>query len=314
MFRVMGSYQSTEGHVDISMRDPSPWNGPPGMTGMDMTVILIGDEECGPFLALATVPPLDEPMRRSPAHGHDCDSWRIAIRGQLSMGQRVYGPGEFRFQCGGQPYGADDYAWGDDTGYSVVMMSDRRGPTGRPTNPKFIEGMRRTGKVFYEWLGITVPSEYPGSPGVRTTIGVTNRGGAVEGSFADTIGWTEVSDGVRVAAGLLGDHAGGPVVVLVHSVPGTIAWPTSTIATEVLHLVVAGEAQIGDDTLLPADIRVVEAGRSGEAVIAGATGLSHVVVLGDRRLVDGGLTGVWGELLGGAIDRMCGELLTTSAR
>jgi hypothetical protein len=257
-------------------------------------------------------------MPRSPAHGHDCDSWRVAIRGRLSMGSRVYGPGEFRFQSGGQPYGADDYAWGDETGYSVVMMSDRRGPTGRPTDPKFIDGMRRTGKAFYEWVDITVPPEYPGAPGVRTTLGPTDRGGAVEGSFADTGAWIEVTDGVRVAAGLVGDHEAGPVVVLVRADPGRTAWPGSTFGTEVLHLVVDGSAMVDGNDLLPADIRVVEAGRAAGPVVSGPAGLSDAIVLGDRRHVVGAferpeLVGPWAKRVGRAIDELLGELLATAS-
>jgi hypothetical protein len=170
-------------------------------------------------------------MPRTPAHGHDCDSWRVAINGTLSMGSRRYGPGEFRFQEGGKPYGADDYAWGPDGGQSVVMMSDRRGPTGRPVNPKYVPYMHETGRGFYAWLGIDVPDVYPGAPGVVSSLGRPDKGGAIEGSFARTADWPEVAEGVRGFATLLGDHESGPVVLTLAAESGAEILPSATFHT-----------------------------------------------------------------------------------
>jgi hypothetical protein len=43
------------------------------------------------------------------------------------MGPARYGPGEFRFQQGWKPYGADGVAAGPDGGWTVLMFADRRG-------------------------------------------------------------------------------------------------------------------------------------------------------------------------------------------
>jgi hypothetical protein len=61
------------------------------------------------------------------------------------------------------------------------------------------------------------PSPWNGPPGLkgwrlygpRTTLGPTNRGDAVEGSFADTSQWIEVTAGIRVVAGLVGSAVEG---------------------------------------------------------------------------------------------------------
>jgi hypothetical protein len=307
MYRIMGSYEASEGVVDVSLRDPSPWHGPPGFAGFDMTVALVGDDTSGPFLALAAVEPRTEPMPRTPAHGHDCDSWRIAINGTLSMGSRRYGPGEFRFQEGGKPYGADDYAWGPDGGQSVVMMSDRRGPSGRPVNPKYDPYMRETGRGFYAWLGIDVPDVYPGAPGVVSSLGQPDKGGALEGSFARSAEWPLLAPGVRGFVALAGDHEAGPVILTLAGESAADVLPSSVFGTEVVLLVIRGSAQVGTSTLDAAQMRIVESGHTIEPVVAGPAGLGLVAIVGDRRRASQDSHG-WLGGLGSLVDSLRSQL------
>src|SRR5262249_10104192 len=153
------------------------------------------------------------------------------IEGTLSMGSRRYGPGEFRFQEGGKPYGADDYAWGPQGGQSVVMIADRRGTTLRPVNPDHIEKARERGRKFFQWLGIDVPEVYPGSPGVVSSLGKADKGGAIEGSFHDANSWANLAPGLRGFISLVGDHESGPIVLTLAGEPGTPMLPDTIFGT-----------------------------------------------------------------------------------
>lgn len=303
MHRFMGEFEAENGHIDISMRDTSRWKPwPIELPGFNMTSLLIGDAKAGPFLSLASVPPRDEPLKKSPAHGHYCDSWRIAIRGTLTVGNRRYGPGEFRLQQGGRSYGADDYAWGPDGGYSVIMMSDRRGPAKVPVRPELLSSFRASEERIYEWLGIESPGDYASSSSMVTTLGLPGKGGNIEGSFATGDRWRSVTAGTRATVAFVGDREVGPVIVSSVTRGGAEAFPASTWGTEVLHLVVAGSATIGGTELLEADLRLVEAGSSGDKVVAGPGGLQEVVLFGSRGwlsedLRSGAVIGPWADTL-----------------
>jgi len=101
--------------------------------GATILPIMIGDDDCGPFVALSYVEPTSEQMPLSFAHAHASDNWRISVRGTTNMGRDAYEQGQFRFHDGGVPYASDNFAWGPDGGYGIIMFADRRGlphPTG----------------------------------------------------------------------------------------------------------------------------------------------------------------------------------------
>jgi hypothetical protein len=188
-----------------------------------------------------------------------------------------------------------------------VMMSDRRGPTGRPVNPKYVPYMHETGRGFYAWLGIDVPDVYPGAPGVVSSLGRPDKGGAIEGSFARTADWPEVAEGVRGFVTLLGDHESGPVVITLAAESGAEILPSATFHTEVALIVVRGTARTAGNELGTATMRIVEAGQPMAPVIADPSASGLAVILGDRRKTttssDGWLAGV-SEIVG----ELCSKL------
>ena len=66
-------------------------------------------------------------MPLSFSHSHPSDNWRISVRGTTNMGRDTYAQGQFRFHDGGVPYASDNFAWGPDGGYGIIMFADRRG-------------------------------------------------------------------------------------------------------------------------------------------------------------------------------------------
>ena len=287
MFKLVGN-PAEHGPLDISMSQAATWPAVPGLTGMAFHALPMG----GPYLALAAIPPRTDPMPLYPPHGHGTDTWRITLRGEMNMGARKYLPGEFRYQAGGKAYGGDDLAWGPDWGYSIVLMADRRGtPSFAPDrNPEFIRWARARRKPLFDWLGIEMVEDYTAPQGVATTLKSAPRSFMAEASFHDVSAWHEVTPGVRVAVGMLGERDVGPVLLHVRAEPGQVAFPASTFATEVLHIGIAGTLRIGDRDLAEGDLRLVDERTPGSAAVAGTAGGCTTIVFGDRRaLTDEGI-------------------------
>ncbi len=131
MHRILSStpMESVDGHVDATYNDRTGWSSDMGATILPM---LVGDEHCGPFIVLSYVEPTEEQMPLSFAHAHASDNWRISVRGTTNMGRDTYEQGQFRFHDGGVPYASDNFAWGPDGGYGIIMFADRRGFAIRP--------------------------------------------------------------------------------------------------------------------------------------------------------------------------------------
>ncbi len=87
-----------DGHVDIDFADRKGWIENMGAT---ILPIMIGDDHCGPFVALSYVEPTNEQMPLSFAHAHASDNWRISVRGTTNMGRDAYEQGQFRFPTAG---------------------------------------------------------------------------------------------------------------------------------------------------------------------------------------------------------------------
>src|SRR5581483_1448400 len=131
MYRILSAtpMPSVDGHVDASYSDRSGWSESLGAT---ILPIMAGDDQCGPFVVLSYVEPTEEQMPLSFAHAHASDNWRISVRGTTNMGTDTYEQGQFRFHAGGVPYASDNFAWGPDGGYGIIMFADRRGFAIRP--------------------------------------------------------------------------------------------------------------------------------------------------------------------------------------
>jgi len=108
----------------LTSTSPSGWSENMGATVLP---VMVGDECCGPFVALSYVEPTDVQMPLCFAHAHASDNWRISVRGTTNMGRDTYEHGQFRFHDGGVPYASDNFAWGPEGGYGIIVFADRRG-------------------------------------------------------------------------------------------------------------------------------------------------------------------------------------------
>jgi hypothetical protein len=254
----------------------------------------LGDPECGPVLRVMAMPPGvstdGEDGKSAPPHGHASDNFRIALRGVLKMGQRRYGPGEFRLQQGWKPYGSDTVAEGPDGGWEMLMFADRRGMRMRPVRSRpgdpvpYLDVEKSVAEWMdyrSDWFGDDPGATCPASR-LASTLG-TPAGGGISGSFADTRNWRRAGEESRVSVTLMGDATAGPVVATACTGPNVCAAGPAEIPTETFRLIVGGECTIGGVARGIGDMSVVPSGASAGRVVAGDRGLHEVVVYGDRR-------------------------------
>ena len=114
-------------------------------------------------------------MPLSFAHAHASDNWRISVRGTTNMGRDTYEQGQFRFHDGGVPYASDNFAWGPDGGYGIIMFADRRGFAIRPVKAEIAEKVVPAQEAAGALLGIDMQDPCPGAPAIATTMGGTTR-------------------------------------------------------------------------------------------------------------------------------------------
>ena len=162
--------ESVDGHVDASFERRDGWAEDLGAT---ILPILFGDETCGPFAVLSHVAPMDEQMPLSFAHAHASDNWRISVRGTTNMGKDAYEQGQWRFHDGGKPYASDNFAWGPDGGFGIIVFADRRGFAINPVKAEIAEKVVPQQRAAGELLGIDMQDPCPGAPARRTTMGGT---------------------------------------------------------------------------------------------------------------------------------------------
>jgi hypothetical protein len=301
--------ESVDGHVDASYSDRTGWATDLGATILG---IMVGDDRCGPFVVLSYVEPSEEQMPLSFAHAHASDNWRISVRGTTNMGRDTYEQGQFRFHHGGVPYASDNFAWGPEGGYGIIMFADRRGFAIRPVKAEIAERITPQQEAAGEFLGIEMRDPCPGAPAIATTMGPTAQS-HLDGGFDASDEWNEIAPGVRMAAGLAGEPACGPVLVFLDCAAGCEAVPVRSIGSETIVAPVSGSVSAGDATLSQGDVRVEESDVEHAALVAGPDGAQLVVIFADRRalrsaLDEGTVAGPLGDALSTVVTELQSQL------
>src|SRR6266508_853504 len=300
---------SVDGHVDASFTDRSGWSESMGATVLP---IMVGDDRCGPFVVLSYVEPSDEQMPLSFAHAHASDNWRISVRGTTNMGRDTYEQGQFRFHDGGVPYASDNFAWGSDGGFGIIMFADRRGFAIRPVKAEIAERVTPEQEAAGAALGIDMRDPCPGAPAIATTMGLTTRA-HLDGGFDTSKEWGEIAPGVRMAAGVAGEPTCGPVLVFLDCAAGAEAVPPRSIGSETIVAPVSGSIAAAGNTLAQGDVRVEDADVDHPAVVAGPDGAQLVVIFADRRALrsardDGTMAGELGAALSTVLAQLQSQL------
>lgn len=301
-----------DGNIDLDFRQPESWRRTGDGHGLGM---MLGDEVAGPFVYLSSYPPQDEMMPTAFAHAHASDNWRITVRGTTNMGKDAYTDGQFRFQDGGVPYASDNFAWGPDGGFGLIMFADRRGfainPVKKEIAAKVVPEQEAVGRA----LGIDMQDPCPGAPAIATTLGSTARGHLIDG-FETADDWTQLAPGVRAVASLLGEPECGPVLLLLDCDAGAEALPARTIGTEVLVALLSGDVGVSERTLEQGDVRIVEAGLAAPPMVAGSSGARLAVIIADRRalaaaLAEGAFGDAWTSALSSVLDTLRADLVAS---
>lgn len=311
MYRILSLTPpaAADGHLDLNYENRAGWAEDLGATVLGL---MIGDEHCGPFVALSYVAPCEEQMPLSFAHAHASDNWRISVRGTTNMGRDAYVQGQWRFHDGGVPYASDNFAWGPDGGYGIIVFADRRGfaiePVKESIAAKVAPQQEMTGKL----LGIDMQSPCPGAPAIATTMGLTERA-HLNGGFESAASWDEIAAGVRMSVGIAGEPDAGPVLVFLDCAAGAEAIGARTLGSETLLAPVNGSVVAGVTTLAQGDVRLEEADVAQPALVAGDDGAQLVVLFGDRRAlraaIDGGtLSGALAPALADTLPKLLGDL------
>jgi hypothetical protein len=307
MYRILSStpMEPVDGHVDITYTDRSGWAQDLGATILG---IMTGDEQCGPFVVLSYVEPMQEQMPLSFAHAHASDNWRISVRGTTNMGRDAYAQGQFRFHDGGVPYASDNFAWGPDGGYGIIMFADRRGFAIRPVKDDIAARITPQQQAAGAFLGIDMQDPCPGAPAIATTMGPTTRA-HLDGGFDSSQEWDEIAPGVRMAAGLAGEPTCGPVLVFLDCEAGCEAVPPHSVASETIVAPVSGSVEVSGSSLVQGDVRVEESDVAHPAFVAGSDGVQLVVIFADRRALRAALdAGSLGGPLGAALSTTLADL------
>lgn len=307
MYRILSStpMEPVDGHVDATYTDRRGWLDSLGAT---ILPIMVGDDDCGPFIVLSYVEPSEEQMPLSFAHAHASDNWRISVRGTTNMGRDTYRKGQFRFHDGGVPYASDNFAWGPDAGYGIIMFADRRGFAIRPVKAEIAAKVTPEQEAGGAFLGIDMRDPCPGAPAIATTMGPTTRS-HLDGGFDASADWDEIAPGIRMAAGIAGEPTCGPVLVFVDCGAGDEAVPAHSVGSETLVAPVSGSVDAAGITLREGDIRVEERDVEQPALVAGPDGAQLVLIFADRGALRSALDGgTLAGALGGALSTVLPQL------
>ena len=312
MYRILSTkpLEAVDCHVDATYTDRSGWSESMGATILPM---MVGDDQCGPFVVLSYVEPSDEQMPLSFAHAHPSDNWRISIQGTTNMGKDSYEEGQFRFHDGGVPYPSDNFAWGPDGGYGMIMFADRRGFAIRPVKAEIAERVTPEQEAGGAALGIDMRDPCPGAPAIATTMGPTRRA-HLDGGFDASDGWDEIDPGVRMAVGVAGEPSCGPVLIFLDCAPGREAVPVRSIGSETIVALVSGSVEVVGTALTRGNVRLEERDVEHPPVAAGSNGAQLVVIVADRRalrsaLEEGTLNGALGRALSTVLPELENQLV-----
>jgi hypothetical protein len=198
------------------------------------------------------------------------------------MGRDAYEQGQFRFHDGGVPYASDNFAWGPEGGYGIIMFADRRGFAIRPVKAEIAERVTPEQEAGGAALGIDMRDPCPGAPAIVTTMGPTTRA-HLDGGFDASEEWDEIAPGIRMAAGIAGEPTCGPVLVFLDCAAGCEAVPAHAIRSETIVAPVSGSVAGAGTTLTQGDVRVEERNVEHPALVAGPDGAQLVVIFADRR-------------------------------
>jgi hypothetical protein len=307
MYRILSAtpFEPVDGHVDLAYEDRAAWSESMGVMILPM---MLGDDDCGPFIVLSHSEPSEEQMPLSFAHAHASDNWRISVRGTTNMGRDAYEQGQFRFHDGGVPYASDNFAWGPDGGYGIIMFADRRGFAIRPVKADIAAKVTPEQEASGAFLGIDMQDPCPGAPAIATTMGPTERA-HLDGGFDRSGEWDEIAPGIRMAAGIAGEPTCGPVLVFVDCAPGGEALPARSIGSETLVAPVSGSVDAAGVTLAQGDVRLEERDAEHPALVAGPDGAQLVAIFADRRALRSALdAGTLAGALGGALATVLADL------
>jgi hypothetical protein len=224
------------------------------------------------------------------------------------MGRDTYKQGQFRFHDGGAPYASDNFAWGPDGGYGIIMFADRRGFAIRPVKAEIAARLTPEQEAGGARLGIDMRDPCPGAPAIATTMGPTTRA-HLDGGFDASEGWYEIAPGIRMVAGIAGEPTCGPVLLFLDCAAHCEALPLRMISSETIVAPVFGSVKAAGATLTQGDVRMEEADVEQPALVAGPEGAQLVVIFADRRALrlalDGGAIA---GTLGAALSSVLAEL------
>jgi hypothetical protein len=192
------------------------------------------------------------------------------------------------------------------------MFADRRGFAIRPVKAEIAERITPQQEAAGEFLGIEMRDPCPGAPAIATTMGPTAQS-HLDGGFDASDEWNEIAPGVRMAAGLAGEPACGPVLVFLDCAAGREAVPVRSIGSETIVAPVSGSVSAGDATLSQGDVRVEESDVEHAALVAGPDGAQLVLIFADRRalrsaLDEGTVAGPLGDALSTAVTELQSQL------
>lgn len=311
MYRILSMTPpaAADGHVDLNYENRAGWAEDLGATVLG---VLMGDEHCGPFVALSYVAPCEDQMPLSFAHAHASDNWRISVRGTTNMGRDAYAQGQWRFHDGGVPYASDNFAWGPEGGYGIIVFADRRGFAIEPVKESIAAKVAPQQELTGQLLGIDMQSPCPGAPAIATTMGLTQRA-HLNGGFESAAGWDEIAPGVRMSVGIAGERDAGPVLVFLDCSAGAEAVGARSLGAETLIAPVTGSVVAGGATLAQGDVRIEEADVEQPTLVAGAEGAQFVVLFSDRRAlhdaIDAGtFSGALADALADVLPKLLGDL------
>ena len=156
----------------------------------------------------------------------------------------------------------------------------------------------------------------PGRSGDRHDDGA-DHAGHLDGGFDTAEGWDEIAPGIRMAAGIAGEPACGPVLVFLDCAAGCEAVPARSISGETIVAPVSGSVDAAGTTLSEGDVRLEEADVGHPALVAGPDGAQLVAIFADRRalrsaLDDGTMAGALGAALSTVLTELQGQLAASA--